>query len=70
MVRQTAKKRPGLIRENRQDRIFLGIVLAVSVLILIIELYPLIFVVSASFSDSDAEEKNSPQLVCPALKEM
>ena len=54
MVRQTAKKRPGLIRENRQDRIFLGIVLAVSVLILIIELYPLIFVVSASFSDSDA----------------
>ena len=42
MVRQTAKKRPGLIRENRQDRIFLGIVLAVSVLILITALGGLI----------------------------
>ena len=34
--------------------IFLGILVAISLVILVIELYPLVYVVSASFSSSDA----------------
>lgn len=47
-------KRSTAIRETRGDRIFLAILYAVSLLILLIEIYPLIYVVSASFSSSDA----------------
>lgn len=44
----------GVIREIRRDQVFLAVLLVISAFILVIELYPLIFVVSASFSDSDA----------------
>lgn len=44
----------GVIRETRRDQVFLAVLLVISAFILVIELYPLIFVVSASFSDSDA----------------
>lgn len=44
----------GVIRETRRDQVFLAVLLVISAVILVIELYPLIFVVSASFSDSDA----------------
>ncbi len=47
-------KKSTVIRETKRDRIFLGILLAVSLIILVIEIYPLIYVVSASFSSSDA----------------
>lgn len=47
-------RHPGAIRETRGDRIFLAILYAVSLVILLIEIYPLIYVVSASFSSSDA----------------
>lgn len=42
------------MQECAQDRAFLRIIELISVLILIIELYPLIYVLSASFSSSDA----------------
>lgn len=42
------------IRETKRDRIFLGVLLAISAVILVVELYPLVYVVSASFSSSDA----------------
>ena len=45
-------KKSTVIRETKRDRIFLGILLAVSLIILVIEIYPLIYVVSASFSSS------------------
>ena len=45
-------KKNNAIRETRRDRIFLNVLLAISVIILIIELYPLVYVVSASFSSS------------------
>lgn len=44
----------GPIRETRRDQVFLAVILIISAFILVIELYPLLFVVSASFSDSDA----------------
>ena len=47
-------KKSTAIRETKRDRIFLGILLAVSLAILIVEIYPLIYVLSASFSSSDA----------------
>lgn len=47
-------KKSTAIRETKRDRVFLGILLAVSLAILIIEIYPLIYVLSASFSSSDA----------------
>lgn len=47
-------KRSTAIREPRGDRIFLAILYAISFAILLIELYPLIYVLSASFSSSDA----------------
>lgn len=47
-------KKSTAIRETKRDRVFLGILLAVSLAILIVEIYPLIYVLSASFSSSDA----------------
>lgn len=44
----------GPIRETKRDQLFLAVILIISAFILVIELYPLLFVVSASFSDSDA----------------
>ena len=52
-------KKNNAIRETRRDRIFLNI----SVIILIIELYPLIYVVSASFSSSDAISRGQVYLL-------
>jgi len=42
------------IRESGRDRIFLNVLYGISFLILLVEIYPLIYVVSASFSSSDA----------------
>ena len=47
-------KKRAHIHECAQDRIFLRIIEVISVFILIIEVYPLIYVLSASFSSSDA----------------
>ena len=47
-------KRTTAIRETKGDRIFLSILYVISFLILAIEIYPLIYVISASFSSSDA----------------
>lgn len=47
-------QRHARMQECAQDRAFLRIIELISVLILIIELYPLIYVLSASFSSSDA----------------
>ena len=47
-------KRTTAIRETKGDRIFLSILYIISFLILAIEIYPLIYVISASFSSSDA----------------
>lgn len=46
-----------------RDRIFLNVLLAISVIILIIELYPLVYVVSASFSSSDAISRGQVYLL-------
>lgn len=58
MVKDEAKTLPRamrrLSRECAQDRVFVRILEIVSVLILLIEIYPLIYVLSASFSSSDA----------------
>lgn len=56
-------KKNNAIRETRRDRIFLNVLLAISVVILIIELYPLIYVVSASFSSSDAISRGQVYLL-------
>ena len=56
-------KKNNAIRETRRDRIFLNVLLAISVIILIIELYPLIYVVSASFSSSDAISRGQVYLL-------
>ena len=56
-------KKNNAIRETRRDRIFLNVLLAISVLILIIELYPLVYVVSASFSSSDAISRGQVYLL-------
>ena len=56
-------KKNNAIRETRRDRIFLNVLLAVSVVILIIELYPLVYVVSASFSSSDAISRGQVYLL-------
>lgn len=47
-------QRHARMRECAQDRVFLRIIELISVLILLIELYPLVYVLSASFSSSDA----------------
>ena len=49
-----SRKKNHIIRDTRSDLIFLRILEVISVLILVIEIYPLIYVVSASFSSSDA----------------
>ncbi|MBQ8953613.1 MAG: carbohydrate ABC transporter permease [Clostridia bacterium] len=54
MVNARTIKKDSQIQETRQDKVFLSILTVISVMILVVELYPLIFVVSASFSDSDA----------------
>lgn len=56
-------KKNNAIRETRRDRIFLNVLLAISVIILIIELYPLIYIVSASFSSSDAISRGQVYLL-------
>ena len=56
-------KKNNAIRETRRDRIFLNVLLALSVIILIIELYPLVYVVSASFSSSDAISRGQVYLL-------
>lgn len=56
-------KKNNAIRETRRDRIFLNVLLAISVIILIIELYPLVYVVSASFSSSDAISRGQVYLL-------
>ena len=56
-------KKNNAIRETRRDRIFLNVLLANSVVILIIELYPLVYVVSASFSSSDAISRGQVYLL-------
>lgn len=45
---------PIRLKETKRDSVFLGVIFTVSMLILLIEIYPLIYVVSASFSSSDA----------------
>lgn len=45
---------PIRLKETKRDSVFLGVLFTVSMLILLIEIYPLIYVVSASFSSSDA----------------
>ncbi len=42
------------LKESPRDRIFLNILYAISFLILLVEVYPLLYVVGASFSSSDA----------------
>ena len=56
-------KKNNAIRETRRDRFFLNVLLAISVVILIIELYPLVYVVSASFSSSDAISRGQVYLL-------
>ena len=56
-------KKNNAIRETRRDRIFLNVLLAISVIILIIELYPLVYVVSASFSSSDSISRGQVYLL-------
>lgn len=56
-------KKNNAIRETRRDRIFLNVLLAISVIILIIELYTLVYVVSASFSSSDAISRGQVYLL-------
>lgn len=51
MVR--TKRQIGTIRQTGGDKVFDIIVNIIAVLIMIVVLYPLIFVVSASFSDPD-----------------
>lgn len=41
-------------RESVRDRIFLNVLYAISLLVLLVEIYPLIYVLSASLSSSDA----------------
>jgi putative aldouronate transport system permease protein len=45
---------PMKLKETKRDRAFLSVIFTVSILILLVEFYPLIYVVSASFSSSDA----------------
>jgi multiple sugar transport system permease protein/putative aldouronate transport system permease protein len=45
---------PARLRETKRDRIFLNVLYVVSFLILLVEIYPLLYVVGASFSSSDA----------------
>lgn len=45
---------PMRLKETKRDRVFLSALFTVSMLVLLIEIYPLIYVVSASFSSSDA----------------
>ena len=56
-------KKNNAIRETRRDRIFLNVLLAISVVILIRELYPVVYVVSASFSSSDAISRGQVYLL-------
>ena len=50
-MKQIATKK---IKDSFGDRVFMGCVLALTFLILCATLYPLIYVVSASFSSSEA----------------
>ncbi len=45
---------PVQLKETRRDRTFLNILYAISFLILLVEIYPLLYVVGASLSSSDA----------------
>ena len=45
---------PIRLKETKRDSVFLGVIFAGSMLVLLIEINPLIYVVSASFSSSDA----------------
>jgi len=47
-------KRANAIRESLGDRVFLGIIYAFLIFVLVIVIYPLIFVLSSSFSSSQA----------------
>lgn len=63
-------KKKNAIQETRKDRVFLSMVMIVSLVILVIEAYPLIYVFSASFSSSDAISLGKVYLwpVEPSLK--
>ena len=54
MIRQNALTRPTRIRDSFGDRIFTFIVYVFLVLVLLAVLYPVIYIVSASFSDPNA----------------
>ena len=54
MISQNALTRPTRIRDSFSDRVFLFIVYFFLVLVLLAVLYPVIYIVSASFSDPNA----------------
>ena len=54
MIRQNALTRPTRIRDSFGDRVFMFFVYLFLVLILLAVLYPVIYIVSASFSDPNA----------------
>ncbi len=55
MVReQTIPRRGTAIRDSARDRVFVGVLYAITFVILLVEIYPLIYVLSASLSSSDA----------------
>ena len=54
VMKKDAHIKLGRMKESRNDRVFLNILYAVSIVVLIIEIYPLVYVVSASLSSSDA----------------
>ena len=54
MIRQNALTRPNRIRDAFSDRVFMFIVYFFLVLVLLVVLYPVIYIVSASFSDPNA----------------
>ena len=54
MIRQNALTRPTSIRDSFGDRVFMFIVYFFLVLVLLVVLYPVIYIVSASFSDPNA----------------
>lgn len=55
MVReQTIPRRGTAIRDSAGDRVFISVIYVITFLILLVEIYPLIYVLSASLSSSDA----------------
>ena len=52
--RLTGSQRHGAIRESRGDMVFLAFVHATLLLVLVIVLYPLVFILSSSFSSTAA----------------